>query len=102
MVTFFFATWVIVSLNGVLLEPMSLFSKFSESFGIHSFNISEVKDQVGSTNRNVDQQSSRALFFQVLGDQYNNDNVYELRYEAYLETEKAVPLHVLLIQVRHI
>ena len=60
MATFLLCALIFLSFNNVLLEPKSLFNKFSESFGEHAYNVSEIKDQ-------------------VLGEEYGQDNVYQSR-----------------------
>ncbi len=79
MVVFFFVAWAVVVQNGIISDSSNLFDLFHDSFQVHKFNVSEVKDQ-------------------ILGDPYDEADVYELRYEAFLDTDGNVPLNVLLIQ----
>ena len=64
MVVFLVCAIVFLSATNVLLEPRNLFNKFSESFGEHAYNVSEIKDQ-------------------LLGEEYGQDNVYQSRYNEY-------------------
>ena len=45
-IVFFGGAWLIVSLNGLLQEPMNLFNKFIESFDSHAFNVTENMDVI--------------------------------------------------------
>lgn len=80
VIIFFIAMWLIVIFNGVLIEPLNIFNKFTESFNQHGFNVTEVEDQ-------------------ILGGSKVTEDAFETRYEATLMTDRLVPLHLLLIQV---
>ncbi len=84
MAVFFFVSWYIVANNGILSDRENLFTHlFKESFNVHQFNVSEVKDD-------------------ILGDPYDTPgsggSVFERQYMASLDTDDNVPLNVLLIQ----
>ena len=75
---FFSGAWLVISLNGVLQNPMNLFHKFADSFDAHSYNITEDAD-----------------FF----DDEVNENVLYIRTNVVLTTIKNSPIWVLLIQI---
>lgn len=70
--------WAIVSLNGVLSDPLNLF-KFVD-YESAPFNVIEVVDS-------------------VIGDTFSAGDAVEQREDATLETNLDVPLHLLLIQI---
>ena len=54
--------WLIVSLNGLLQDPLNMFTKFLDSFDSHSFNVTENMDVVVEGNQdffNADGYESR-------------------------------------------
>jgi chitin synthase len=79
---FFLGAWLIVSLNGVLQDPLNLFNKFRQSFNEHAFNVTE----------NVD------VIIDGVADDATID-AYDLRVRAILYTIGNSPVWVLLIQM---
>ena len=80
MAGFLLAAWLITHLNGLLVEPLNLFSKFSESFGVHYYKVKEITDI-------------------VIGDKNAENPGNEGQYIATLETLDKTPLWVLIIQM---
>ncbi|TRY79649.1 hypothetical protein TCAL_06588 [Tigriopus californicus] len=80
VLVFFVVMWLIVMFNGVLIEPLNIFSKFTESFNQHGFNVTEIEDQ-------------------ILGGSRVTEDAFETKYEATIMTQRLIPLYVLLIQV---
>ena len=80
VVAFFLTTWLIVSLNGLLVKPINIFDKFMDSFDSHPFNVTEKTDV-------------------IFEDDYTNSDAIEVRLRAVLFTVKNSPLWVMLIQI---
>ena len=76
---FFSSAWLIMSLNGLLQDPMNLFDKFLDSFDSHKFNVTEITD--------------------MILDDYTNTDAFELRVRAVLYTVQNSALWVLLVQI---